>query len=433
MYKNKKFGVFGLGISGISTMKYLREKKANFIAYDDNIQNIKNSHPEFIINLLDLSNPAWKEIDYLILSPGIPLTHPEPHPVVQIAKQNNIKIISDIELLYLDNPESCFIGITGTNGKSTTTALISHILKYNKFNAIIGGNIGTPVLDIKNDSKDAIYVIETSSYQLDLLDKTKFNIAILLNITPDHLDRHGNLDNYTKSKYRIFTHQTINDHAIINQSLNKEAYMTSFSEEEKADISIINNIIYIDKKQYDMPYNNSLIGKHNQQNMAASIACCLKLGLDIEQILSSIPSFIGLNHRMQYVGKHNDIIFINDSKATNAESTAKSLASFNNIIWIAGGYPKEGGIESLRPYFSKIKQALLIGKAQEEFSLTCADNLNWQKCDNLSNAFNIALSIAKKDDVILLSPACASFDQWKNFEQRGNAFIELFESLENNQ
>lgn len=399
---NKKFGVFGLGISGIATLKYLRKKGVSFIAYDDKITELA----EFADHVRDLSDPLWEKIDYLILSPGIPLTHPKPHRVVEIAHKANAKIICDIELLYLENPDSYFIGITGTNGKSTTTALIAHILRYNGVNAIAAGNIGMPVLDIEVKA-DSVFVIEASSFQLDLLDKTKFNIGLLLNITPDHLDRHGNMENYRKSKYRIFANQTVNDHAI------------SFLEE--GHFAIDNSI--------ELPFNNSLRGEHNKQNLQASIACCLKFGLKMEQIIAAIPSFVGLKHRMQYLGKHNGVTFINDSKATNADSSSKALGSFENIIWIVGGVAKEGGIESLKEYFPKIKQVLLIGKSSDEFAQTCGSEVAWKKCDTLSNAFKAACEMAIEGDVVLLSPACASYDQWKNFEERGEAFIKMVSSI----
>lgn len=407
IYRNKKFGVFGLGLSGLATMQYLKKKSADFIAYDDKIHQIEGFN-EYLCPITDL---RWTKLDYLILSPGIPLHFPRPHQVVELARSNNAKIICDIELLYLDNPDAYFIGITGTNGKSTTTALITHILNYNGKRAISAGNIGTPVLSIDTKSDDLIFVIEASSFQLDLLDKTKFNIALLLNITPDHLDRHGNMENYTKSKYRIFAHQTDKDHAIIHKDLPQLTNSSSFSEEEN----------------YQLPQNNSLLGIHNKQNTIAAISCCLKYGLKLDEITAALDSFVGLKHRMQHLGTHNNVTFINDSKATNADSTAKALASFDNIIWIVGGVQKEGGITSLKEFFPKIKHALLIGKSSDEFANTCGNDVAWEKCDNLENAFNIACRIANPKDVVLLSPACASYDQWKNFEERGDAFIKLFQ------
>lgn len=431
MYKDKKFGVFGLGVSGISTMKYLKARGASFIAFDDKeptILDIKLKFPELADNLIDISESEWQEIDYLILSPGIPLTHPEPHLVVKNARKINAKIICDIELLYLDNIDNYFIGITGTNGKSTTTSLITHILKYNGVKAISAGNIGVPVLDI-NVTEDTVFVIEASSFQLDLLDKTRFNTALLLNITPDHLDRHGNMENYTKVKYRIFKFQSLKDNAIINLELEQLKGSITFSEKSIADVTILDNMLYYNNKTHDLPFNNSLLGKHNEQNIAASIACCIKYGLSIDKIIAAIPSFIGLKHRMQYLGEHSKVSFVNDSKATNADSSAKALASFDKIIWIVGGVQKEGGIEELKIYFPKIKQVLLIGKSQDEFAKTCGNQVAWQKCDIMENAFKMACKMATEGDVVLLSPACASYDQWKNFEQRGDAFIEMFQKL----
>jgi UDP-N-acetylmuramoylalanine--D-glutamate ligase len=417
MYKDKKFGVFGLGLSGLATVKYLYNKGVEFIAFDDkesSISKISSNYPYLAPHIKDLSCPVWQEIDYLILSPGIALTYPEPHQIVQMAKKNNTKIICDIELLYRDNQDSVFIGITGTNGKSTTAALVAHILKCNGVNAILGGNIGVPVLDIDTSTKKKVFVIEVSSFQLDLLNKCKFNIALLLNITPDHLDRHGNMDNYRESKYKIFAHQGKEDIAIINEDL----------EQLKSSIPFSGKV-----SSYDLPINKSLLGAHNKENISASIACCLKLGLSIEKIIAAIPSFIGLKHRMQYLGEHNQIVFINDSKATNAESTEKALTSFKNIIWIVGGVSKEGGIDSLVGCFSQVKQVLLIGESQDKFAHTCADKVSYKKCNNLANAFKIAMEIALPGDVVLLSPSCSSYDQWKNFTERGDAFIKMVKGI----
>lgn len=432
MDKIKKFGVFGLGISGVSTMKYLAKQNIDFIAYDD-LENTRisiiNKYPNFANNIKDLSNAAWQKIDYLIASPGISLNYPKPHKVVEIAKSINAKIICDIELFYLNNKDAYYIGITGTNGKSTTSSLITHILKYNNVNVSLGGNIGIPVLDIEPIGENKVFIFEVSSFQLDLLDKTKFDIAVLLNITPDHLDRHGNMENYTKLKYKIFNHQTGKDHAILNVNLPSVPNSFLFSEGEKADLTINNDILYYREQEYQLPKNNSLLGKHNWQNLSAAFACCLKYGLSVNQIIAALPSFVGLKHRMQYLGVYRDITFVNDSKATNADSTEKALASFDNIIWIVGGVQKEGGIMSLKEYFPKIKKALLIGKSQDSFAEILGDLTAWEKCDNLDNAFALACKIAAPNDVVLLSPACASYDQWKNFEERGDAFISLFDKL----
>ena len=421
---NKKFGVFGLGISGIATMKYLKSKAVDFVAFDDKkaqIEKIIQANPKLASHIKNLEDQRWHNIDYLVLSPGIALTH----PVTKMVK----KVICDIELFYLDNSQHKFIGITGTNGKSTTTALITHILKYNGINAMLGGNIGVPVLELDASDKQAVFVFEVSSFQLDMLDETKFDISLLLNITPDHLDRHGNMENYRRTKYKIFANQTLRDYAVINVSLDHNDEMFTFSESQVADLVVEGNLLKYANKEYQLPYNNSLLGKHNQQNIAASIACLIKFGLNLEQIIAALPSFVGLKHRMQYIKMHNQVTFINDSKATNADSSSNALASFDNIIWIVGGIAKEGGIESLVEYFPKVKTALLIGEAQDEFAITCGDKLRWQKCNDLANAFKVACTIAAPGDVILLSPACASYDQWKSFEERGDGFIKLVEEF----
>ncbi len=427
----KKIGVFGLGLSGIATMKFLQRQNLSFVAYDDNEAtrlNVMANYPELGCFLKNIDDDAWLEIDCLVLSPGIALYFPQPHKIVTIAKEAKAQIICDIELFYLYNPNNFYIGVTGTNGKSTTTALITHILKFNNIDVVFGGNIGVPVLEIEN-KQDRVYVFELSSFQLDLLNKAKFNIAVMLNITPDHLDRHGDMQNYIKAKYKIFKNQTKNDYAIINADLSHSEEKFTFSTSGSADLSIVNNILYISGKVCEIEPNNYLLGRHNQQNLAAAISACLKFGLSLAEIMRAIPSFVGLKHRMQYLGKHQDVVYINDSKATNAESTSNALASFDNIIWIVGGVQKEGGIASLDNYFGKVKKALLIGKSQDDFAKILNDKAPWEKCNNLESAFKRAVELAQKNDVILLSPACASYDQWKNFEQRGEAFIDMFNNI----
>jgi UDP-N-acetylmuramoylalanine--D-glutamate ligase len=423
MYSNKKFGVFGLGISGVATVKFLESKNANFIAYDDRkniVLGLSSRYPKVVNSFKDLSDASWQEVDCFILSPGIP----DSHPIVKLAKQINAQIICDVELLYQENSHAKYIGITGTNGKSTTTSLVAHILRFNGLNVAIGGNIGIPVLEL--DIRDnIIYVIEMSSFQLDLCNKVKFDIALLLNITPDHLDRHGNMENYTNAKYKIFSNQTEKDSAIINVGLSHSSEMITFSEKVPANILVLDNKLHYQERIYDLPHNNSLLGNHNKQNIAASIAVCVKHGLSIKQIIPALSTFVGLNHRMQYLGEYNGVTFINDSKATNADSTEKALASFNNIIWIAGGRQKSGGISSLMKYFVKIKQVFLVGESQDEFAVTCSDELKWKKSGDLYEAYKDALAIMVPGDVVLFSPACSSYDQWNSFEERGNAFVEL--------
>lgn len=441
--KNKFYGVLGLGRSGNSTVEFLHKNNIRHIAWDDSCAS--SNHEK---NIIDISDPIWQTIDCLLISPGIPTTYPKPHPLVPLLKKKNIPIVCDIELLYRNNSNARFVGITGTNGKSTTTALIGHILKENNIRTCIGGNIGTGALSLPSLDKDGVYVIETSSYQLELLDQAHFNVAIMLNITPDHLERHNNMENYAAAKCNIFNHQGKHDCAIISvdNMLTKKIYedlvrknaignIVPFSTKHILEngISIINGFLtcnVIKKYEMQLPELPYLKGEHNAENIAASFIATLFLGLSPDKIIKAIESFSGLDHRLQLVGKLDDIEFYNDSKATNAESTEKALLSFpDNIYWIAGGQAKHGGIKSLAPLFSRIKHAFLIGEAEEEFATELDGKVPYTKCKMLSNAFDQATKLALKDKsgtkIILLSPACASWDQWKSFEERGAAFCEM--------
>jgi UDP-N-acetylmuramoylalanine--D-glutamate ligase len=449
-FLDKKIGVFGLGKSGLAAINFLKNEGANVIAWDDNQATIQTIGNKF--DLKNLSDKTWAEIEILVLSPGIPLNFPEPHPVVNIARANNAKIISDIELLYLSNPQAKFVGITGTNGKSTTTSLTAHILKENNINTEVGGNLGIPALSLNPLSSDGVYVLEMSSFQLDLLEETKFNIAVLLNITPDHIDRHGNIENYIEAKLNIFRNQTKDDVAIIciDNEICAEIYEQFTKENKPAKIipisakrqlehgvSVIGKIIYnnVDDSHeaYEIGELKRLPGSHNDENIAASFAVSCALGLSPIQGIAAIRSFSGLPHRMQYVGEKANMLFINDSKATNAEAAEKALLSYEkNIYWILGGVQKEGGIKTLEPLFSRVKHAFLIGKAQDDFAATLDGQVAYDKCNDLSTAFVRATEMAKtskEQAIILLSPACASYDQWKNFEERGKAFCKLAEKI----
>jgi UDP-N-acetylmuramoylalanine--D-glutamate ligase len=449
--QNKKFGILGLGISGIATVKFLLKQKLQFIAWDDSsdsrkkceslLKEHKNSS-----QIVTKDNEAWQNIDYLVLSPGVPLYFPTPHPLVALAKKHQIKIICDLELFYLIYPNHTYIGITGTNGKSTTAALVHHILHTNNIPAKLVGNIGTPILSIE-PSKDDIMVIEASSYQLDLIEKLKFNIAILLNITEDHLDRHGTMANYISAKCNIFKNQTKKELAIINfdNPITKKIF-TAITERKIHTIPISTKsklskgISMLDDKIYDninhnelaIEQNKSLLGTHNFENIVASYSAINSLKkINSSQIKEAINSYQGLDHRMQYLGMVNNMEFINDSKATNAESTENALKVFDNIYWIVGGLPKAGGITSLHPFFNKIRHAFIIGDAEKAFAkIFDKHSVQYTVAGSLDKAFELATNTASQDKgkkikTILLSPACASFDQWKNFEERGCFFFNL--------
>ena len=455
----KKFIVFGIGISGIATVKFLLKNKYQVIAADDNSSSLINLAEKFndknLIIADNLQKINWQDVSALVLSPGIALKYPEPHKAVVLAKKNNCPILGDVELLYLFNSKAQYIGITGTNGKSTTTALVGHIFKENNMKSFTGGNIGLPCLDLASQDPDISYILEMSSYQLDLISKTRFNIATLLNITEDHLDRHLNMKGYIAAKKRIFLNQKQGDFAVINIDDNncRQIYQQLKSDPEfKASliaistnnitengISVIDNMLYNNigsKSTAKLPDLPALRGEHNAQNIAAAFANCFLTKISQNNIIESLKNFHGLKHRLQLVATINNINFINDSKGTNANSTKYALKAYDNIYWILGGKSKEGGIKSLKNYFSKIKYAFLIGQSQEEFAKILADNkVKYYKCDNLENAFKQAYQIAKADEKdnltknILLSPACASFDQWPNFEVRGDYFCKLVNKL----
>ena len=419
--KDKEVGVFGLGKAGSGTVKALEASGAKIVVWDDNVSSPHS---------LEMEQWPWKELSYLILSPGIPFTHPKPHKVVILAQQNNVPIICDIELLYLSKPQARFVGITGTNGKSTTTALIGHIIRAAGIPCEVGGNIGISALELSPLNKDGIYVIETSSYQLDLLDKTRFNVAILLNITPDHLDRHGDMEGYMKAKKRIFRNQKAEDFAIIgiDNTITKTIAEPKPSASQVISISASGKVDELGLGK--LPY---LPGMHNKENIAAAYAACSALGIDHAKIIAAIQSFKGLAHRMERVAEKNGTLFINDSKATNAEAAEKALLSYEKpILWIAGGKAKEGGIEALKPLFQKIEHAFLIGDATELFARTLEqNNVSYSRCGTLDKAVKEAHAKARtlKKATILLSPACASFDQFKNFEERGEIFSKLVGAL----
>jgi UDP-N-acetylmuramoylalanine--D-glutamate ligase len=455
-YEDQAVAVFGLGRSGRTTCKALREGQARILAWDDNPDTRINAQAEGIA-LTDLDRADWSEVRALVLSPGVPLTHPEPHRLVSRAKELGIPVIGDIELFAQamaalpEDRRPKIVGITGTNGKSTTTALIGHILKKAGRDVRVGGNIGEAILGLAPPRTNTVFVIELSSYQLDLAHALRCDIAIWLNLSPDHLDRHGDMAGYKAAKCRIFRHQTAEDAAIVGVDDDHSAgVMTRLKAAQVQDVlpvssgrSLSHGVYALGGKLFDALGKSarrvldldevvSLPGAHNAQNIAAAYAACLRLGLDPDAIADAIRSFPGLAHRLERVGTHKGISYFNDSKATNAEATAKALASFEHIYWIAGGRKKEGGIGALAPYFPRIEKAYLIGEAAEEFAAT----LSGAVANEIAGTLETALDLAARDaaaggrdaPVILLSPACASFDQFRDFEHRGDMFRTLVRS-----
>lgn len=452
-YGGQKVGVFGLGISGEATVQALLAGGAEVYAWDDKqagVEKLAKACPQ--AKTVPYDKWPWKHINTLVLSPGVPLTHPKPHLCVTAATMHGCKIVGDIELLREACPQARYIGITGTNGKSTTTALVGHIFREMKVKAQVGGNLGTPALALEPLKKDECYVLEMSSYQLDLLSETHFNIAVLLNIAPDHLDRHGGIEGYINAKRRIFDGQDVQDVAIICvddehgkaiyeemksgkhrfswQGKGQRLIPVSVQRELKKGIYVKDGVIHDAENggMVDIGAIPSLRGAHNWQNAAAAYAVAKCFNLTDNQIAEAMRSFEGLAHRMQQVQKIGEVLYVNDSKATNADAAQHSLKSFEDIYWILGGKAKEGGIESLTGFFPKIKKAYLIGEAAEDFAKLLAEHkVEHVIAGTLKNAFGQASddALQAKKGVVLLAPACASFDQFDSFEQRGTIFSNL--------
>ncbi len=456
-----RFLILGLGKTGISVARYLQKHKAVFFVWDDTPalqeQALKEGFP--LQNFL-ASSFIFQDKDLLIQSPGIPHTLPKPHPVLEKARQSrgqgiSIEWISDLELFIRVHPEARIIAITGTNGKSTTTALIGHLLTSAGIPNVVGGNIGYPVFDLSSlpsSSSQGFYVWEVSSYHLELTPSLSPYIGILLNITPDHLDRHGDLKGYTKAKSLLFQDKTKRDgHAIIGcdtaptreifLELQKEGiyklFPIAFYQQDPSFLSGIHKkgdaFFYQEKEVFKSQDFPNLKGFHNMQNVAAAYGVGVILGLAREKIFKALQSFPGLAHRQEKVAQLDDITFINDSKATNVEAALKALSSFDNIYWILGGRAKDDDLLDAKEYFPRIRQAFTIGEATEKFYDRLAPYIKIQKEYTLEKAVAAAYAAAQKDKkkdpslkpVILLSPACASWDQFKNFEHRGEVFKEL--------
>ena len=435
-YKDKSIGVMGLGLSGQATVASLSASGAEVFAWDENTKNLSNCQLEHRdATYTDFRKWPWKEIDVLVLSPGIPLHYPQPHPIVGIATIYGCEILGDLELLMQAQPDAKFVGITGTNGKSTTTALTGHLLQFLGAKVQIGGNIGTPALALEPLGENGIYVIEASSYQLDLMLRGTFNVAALLNITPDHLDRHGGMEGYIASKRHIFDGMGKSDTAIISiddeysremlkgLKKGKDLYSWQDAKPELIEISVRKECSVT--LPIDLSDIATLQGEHNKHNALTAVAICGALGYDSHRLASPLRQFTGLAHRMQPIGQKKGVKFINDSKATNAEAASRALDTYENIHWIVGGVAKEGGIESLTEYFPKISKAYVIGEASVDFAkFLKANQVKTEKCESLLRATLKASHDALKagEGVVLLSPACASFDQFPNFEKRGEYF-----------
>ncbi|MEK1854213.1 MAG: UDP-N-acetylmuramoyl-L-alanine--D-glutamate ligase [Phyllobacterium sp.] len=442
--KDKTVALFGLGGSGIATAQAIIAGGANVIAWDDNPDSVARAQGAGI-ETGDLRQADWKQFFSFILSPGVPLTHPRPHWTVDLARAAGVEIIGDVELFVRERNLACknspFIAITGTNGKSTTTALIAHIIKTSGRDTQLGGNIGTAVMTLQPPVDDRHYVVECSSYQIDLAPSLNPSAGILLNLTPDHLDRHGTMQHYAEIKERLVAGS---ETAIVGIDDSVCAAIADRLERTGKPVIRISkrmpvrdgyfaegsNLIHAKKGEANVVASlagiGSLRGEHNAQNALAAFAACQEVGLSVEEIIAGLRTFPGLAHRMEQVAKLGKTLFINDSKATNADAAAPALSSFPRIYWIAGGLPKEGGIAALSGFFPHIAKAYLIGEAAPQFAATLGEAAPYEISGTIGAAVEHAARDAASDGatepVVLLSPACASFDQFQNFEKRGEAF-----------
>ena len=453
-FAGQRVAIFGLGSSGLLAARALAAGDAEVIAYDDDENKITEAQAAGL-KIQNLHELDWPKVAALVLTPGVPLTHPKPHWTVSLARQANVEVIGDIELFCRERaksgPRCPLVAITGTNGKSTTTALIAHLLKSAGRDTQVGGNIGVPVLALEPFNSVRVYVLEISSYQIDLAPSLRPTVGILLNVSEDHLDRHGSMENYAAIKGRLpasveeggtavidvdddYTHRAADRVERAGKNVIRVSVVSPLRDGYYAEGSrIIRAVSGKARPMADLAGIGSLRGVHNAQNAACAIAACAALGVDLNAIQKGLNSFPGLAHRMQQVGRKGKVLFVNDSKATNADSAAKALASFHDIFWIAGGKPKTGGITSLAEFFPCIRKAYLIGEAAKEFAQTLDGKVAYEINGALSGALHAATRDAEasglKEPVVLLSPACASFDQYPNFEVRGKAFTDAVQAI----
>jgi UDP-N-acetylmuramoylalanine--D-glutamate ligase len=401
---------------------------AEIVAWDDN-EAARNAVPPGI-EVRDPASAKEFRFDGLVLSPGIPHRLPKSHPAAQLALESRVPILSDTELLYRAvrkaGSNARFAGITGTNGKSTTTALLAHILSESGRNTAAGANLGPAALSLPLLPHDAVYVLEMSSYMLERIDTLRFDAAAMLNLSPDHLDRHGDMLGYAAAKQRIFARQTRDDLAVIGVDDDLSRTMADWLGSQPA------RVVRVSGQDRPLATGPALPGSHNAQNAAAATAMARFFGVSDAAIASALATFPGLPHRQQRIVTIDGVTFINDSKATNADATERALVCYDRMIWIAGGMSKEGGIEPLVPLFPRIAKALLIGRDAPQFAETLTrEGVKFDMVNTLEAATPAAFAAAKAEDapIVLLSPACASWDQFTGYDQRGDRFAELARGL----
>jgi UDP-N-acetylmuramoylalanine--D-glutamate ligase len=450
---DRTVAVLGLGLTGMAAVRALAASGATVWPWDDNPAT-RDAAVAAGVEPVDLNRRDLGGAAAMVTSPGIPLTHPEPHPLVLRARAAGCPVIGDGELLYRAQPDATYVGITGTNGKSTTTALIGHILRTAGRACEVGGNLGTPMLALRPLDKDGAYVLELSSYQLELNPSMVLEVAVLLNISPDHLDRHGGMDGYVAAKRLIFRGQGPDRTAVIgvDDDYTRDIHAGFESGHGPRTIAVsgrspVAGGVYAEGRTlydrmtggdplavFDLDDARALPGEHNAQNAAAAYATARSVGVDRRTACDALRTFPGLAHRQEVIRVVRGVAYVNDSKATNPDAAARALACYRDIYWIAGGRPKAGGLEALEPFLDRVRHAFLIGEAMDPFARALDGKVALSRHCVLDAAVNAAREMAERDGrpgaVVLLSPACASFDQFRNFEARGDAFRSLVGGLD---
>jgi UDP-N-acetylmuramoylalanine--D-glutamate ligase len=458
-FRGKRYVVLGLARSGLATVEALVASGAGVVAWDSNeaardglkplpfsggvgVGTVPNNHASGLTDiphpnpvglsvssgerdwptpkgegLLSLADPLTINLttfDGIVVSPGVPINR---HPIADAAHKANVPLIGDIELFAQARaslPRHKVVGITGTNGKSTTTALIHHLLQTAGIPALMGGNIGLPILGRDPLPEGGVYVLELSSYQIDLTYSLDCDVAVLLNITPDHLDRYDGFADYAASKERLFTLQHVDKQAVIATEDGPTRMIASRINHR---LKRVSSTSVADQSRWP-----TLQGPHNAQNVAVACAVAVSLGIDAETIERGLATYPGLPHRMEIVRETGGVLYVNDSKATNATSTAPALAAYPAIHWIVGGQAKTDELDACAPYYDHIRAAYTIGEAGPMFAKLLAPHMPVAQCGVLDEAVKRAAQAAQPGETVLLSPACASFDQFKDFEARGDAF-----------
>lgn len=447
--EGKTFVVVGLGKSGRGAAHALGAAGATVRAWDDKPE-LRAEAGAIALDSPDAID--WARVEAVVWSPGIPHTLPKPHPVATAARAHGVPLVCDVDLLARAKPGCRFVGITGTNGKSTTTSLIAHGLAQAGVPCAAGGNLGTAALELDDLPDGGVYVLELSSYQLELVPSLRPNVAVHLNVSPDHLDRHGDLAGYVAAKRRLFDHPAPGATAIVGvDDADSRGIAASVAAQggwrllplateavAEGGVFALGRTLHdaatgAPEAVLDLAEAPALAGRHNAQNAAAAYAALRALGVSRAEAAAGILSFPGLAHRQERVGEANGVLYVNDSKATNADATEKALAAYDTMFWIIGGQPKAGGIVPLAPYFPRVRKAYLIGEATEAFAATLGDAVAFERCGTLDAATARAADDAEAfaaahpgaRPVVMLSPACASWDQFKSFEHRGDTFRAL--------